>query len=197
MVTQLRDSSPRDATAGTLLVTVALPWSGRPTGLVLTLQGKDVVATTEAAKQSAAHRKRSAAPRRVIERTHVTDTVLVRYIVNDVEAALTFYTAQLGFDVVMHPARTFAMVSRGALRLALSAPSGQGGGGQAMPDGRLPEPGGWNRISLPVVDIDSETARLRSAGVHFRNDIVTGIGGKQILLEDPSGNPIELFESTR
>jgi catechol 2,3-dioxygenase-like lactoylglutathione lyase family enzyme len=127
----------------------------------------------------------------------VADTVLVRYIVLDVDAALTFYTAQLGFDVLMHPAPTFAMLARGALRLALSAPSGQGGGGQAMPDGRRPEPGGWNRISLPVDDIDAEVDRLRAAGVHFRNDVVTGVGGKQILLEDPSGNPIELFQSTR
>jgi catechol 2,3-dioxygenase-like lactoylglutathione lyase family enzyme len=127
----------------------------------------------------------------------VADTVLVRYIVLDVDTALTFYTAQLGFEVVMHPAPTFAMLSRGALRLALSAPSGQGGGGQAMPDGRRPEPGGWNRISLPVDDIDGEIDRLRAAGVHFRNDVVTGVGGKQVLLEDPFGNPIELFQSTR
>jgi catechol 2,3-dioxygenase-like lactoylglutathione lyase family enzyme len=127
----------------------------------------------------------------------VTDTVLVRYIVHDVDAALEFYTGRLGFAEVMHPAPTFAMLSRGALRLALSAPSGQGGGGQSMPDGRVPEPGGWNRISLDVKDIEAEVARLRGAGVHFRNDIVTGTGGKQILLEDPSGNPVELFQSTR
>jgi catechol 2,3-dioxygenase-like lactoylglutathione lyase family enzyme len=126
----------------------------------------------------------------------VTDTVLVRYIVHDVDAALAFYTDRLGFAEVMHPAPTFAMLSRGALRLALSAPSRQGGGGQAMPDGRVPEPGGWNRISLDVTDIEAEVARLREAGVHFRNDIVTGVGGRQILLEDPSGNPIELFQST-
>jgi catechol 2,3-dioxygenase-like lactoylglutathione lyase family enzyme len=127
----------------------------------------------------------------------VTDTVLVRYIVHDVDAALEFYTGRLGFAEVMHPAPTFAMLSRGALRLALSAPSGQGGGGQSMPDGRVPEPGGWNRISLDVKDIEAEVARLREAGVHFRNDIVTGVGGKQILLEDPSGNPVELFQPTR
>jgi catechol 2,3-dioxygenase-like lactoylglutathione lyase family enzyme len=89
------------------------------------------------------------------------------------------------------------MLARGALRLALSAPSGEGGGGQAMPDGRRPGPGGWNRISLPVDDIDGEIDRLRAAGVHFRNDVVTGVGGKQVLLEDPFGNPIELFQSTR
>jgi catechol 2,3-dioxygenase-like lactoylglutathione lyase family enzyme len=127
----------------------------------------------------------------------VTDTVVVRYIVDDVDTALAFYTAQLGFEVQMHPAPTFAMLSRGALRLALSAPSGQGGGGQDMPDGRRPEPGGWNRISLPVDDIETEVDRLRAAGTHFRNDIVTGVGGKQILLDDPSGNPVELFQSTR
>jgi catechol 2,3-dioxygenase-like lactoylglutathione lyase family enzyme len=127
----------------------------------------------------------------------VTDTVLVRYIVHDVDAALAFYTGRLGFTEVMRPAPTFAMLSRGALRLALSAPSRQGGGGQSMPDGRVPEPGGWNRISLAVTDIEAEVTRLREAGVHFRNDIVTGVGGKQILLEDPSGNPVELFQSTR
>ncbi|HEY7594125.1 MAG TPA: VOC family protein [Actinophytocola sp.] len=127
----------------------------------------------------------------------MTDTVLVRYIVHDVDAALEFYTGNLGFSEVMHPAPTFAMLARGALRLALSAPSQQGGGGQSMPDGRVPEPGGWNRISLDVSDIESEVDRLRAAGVPFRNEIVTGVGGKQILLEDPSGNPVELFQSTR
>jgi catechol 2,3-dioxygenase-like lactoylglutathione lyase family enzyme len=126
-----------------------------------------------------------------------TDTVMVRYIVHDVETALAFYTTHLGFEVLMHPAPGFAMLARGALRLALSAPGGAGGGGQAMPDGRLPEPGGWNRISLPVTDLDTEVDHLRTAGLLFRNDIVVGVGGKQILLEDPSGNPIELFQSTR
>ena len=125
------------------------------------------------------------------------DSVLVRYIVDDVDAALAFYTAQLGFSVLMHPAPTFAMLERGALRMALSAPSSQGGGGQAMPDGTVPRPGGWNRISLPVEDIGTEVERLRGAGVPFRNDIVTGVGGKQVLIEDPSGNPIELFQDTR
>ena len=126
-----------------------------------------------------------------------SDTVLVRYIVDDVDAALDFYTSHLGFDVVTHPAPSFALLARGALRLALSAPAGPGGGGQAMPDGRRPEPGGWNRISLPVQDLESEVDRLRHAGTRFRNDIVTGIGGKQILLDDPAGNPIELFQSMR
>ena len=126
-----------------------------------------------------------------------TDTVLVRYIVDEVDPALTFYTSHLGFDTVMHPAPGFAMLARGPLRLALSAPGGPGGGGQAMPDGRVPEPGGWNRISLPVDDLDAEVERLRAGGVRFRNAIVDGVGGRQILVEDPSGNPIELFEPKR
>ena len=123
-------------------------------------------------------------------------TVSVRYIVNDIDAAIAFYTRHLGFDEVMHPAPTFAMLSRGDLRLALSAPSGAGGGGQSMPDGRKPEPGGWNRFSLEVSDLAATVDALRRADVHFRNDIVTGVGGKQILLDDPSGNPVELFEPT-
>jgi catechol 2,3-dioxygenase-like lactoylglutathione lyase family enzyme len=125
-----------------------------------------------------------------------TDTVLVRYIVTDVDSALDFYTTQLGFAERMHPAPGFAMLARGALRLALSAPGGPGGGGQATNDGRQPQPGGWNRISLPVDDLDAEVERLRSAGARFRNDIVIGVGGKQILLDDPDGNPIELFQAT-
>ena len=121
-------------------------------------------------------------------------TVSVRYIVDDVDAAIAFYTQQLGFHEDMHPAPTFAMLSRDDLRLVLSAPSGAGGGGQAMPDGTLPKPGGWNRISLEVTDLEATVAALRGAGARFRNDIVTGVGGKQILVEDPSGNPVELFE---
>jgi catechol 2,3-dioxygenase-like lactoylglutathione lyase family enzyme len=124
-------------------------------------------------------------------------SVSVRYIVDDVDAALAFYAEQLGFDEVMHPAPTFAMLTRGDLRLALSAPSGAGGGGQAMPDGTRPEPGGWNRVMLEVADLDSTVAQLRESGARFRNDIVTGFGGRQILLEDPAGNLIELFEPTR
>jgi catechol 2,3-dioxygenase-like lactoylglutathione lyase family enzyme len=124
-------------------------------------------------------------------------TVSVRYIVNDVDASIAFYTQLLGFSEVMHPAPTFAMLSRGDLRLVLSAPSGAGGGGQAMPDGTRPEPGGWNRFSLEVSDLAAIVEDLRRAGAHFRNEIVTGVGGKQILLDDPSGNPIELFEPTR
>ena len=121
-------------------------------------------------------------------------SVSVRYIVDDVDAAIEFYCRRLGFEEVMHPAPTFAMLSRGELRLALSAPSGAGGGGRAMPDGRVPEPGGWNRFMLEVSDLDRIVAGLREAGAGFRNDIVTGVGGRQVLLEDPAGNPVELFE---
>jgi catechol 2,3-dioxygenase-like lactoylglutathione lyase family enzyme len=121
-------------------------------------------------------------------------TVSVRYIVNDVDEAIAFYCHQLDFVEVMHPAPAFAMLSRGDLRLTLSAPGGGGGGGQAMPDGTVPAPGGWNRFALEVDDLVKTVERLRDSGARFRNDIVTGVGGKQILLEDPSGNPVELFE---
>ncbi len=121
-------------------------------------------------------------------------TVSVRYIVSDVEAAIAFYTQLLGFSVVLHPGPGFASLARGNLRLMLNTPSGTGGAAQPMPDGRKPEPGGWNRIQLQVSDLASEVEALRKAGAHFRNDIVIGIGGKQILLDDPAGNPIELFE---
>src|SRR5262245_36827094 len=123
--------------------------------------------------------------------------VSVRYIVDDVPAAIDFYTRHLGFSVDMHPAPGFAAISRGDLRLLLSQPAGQGGAAQPMPDGRKPEPGGWNRIMITVADLDAEVGRLRAAGAVFRNDIVTGFGGKQILLDDPSGNPIELSEPRR
>lgn len=123
-------------------------------------------------------------------------TVSVRYIVDDVDTSIEFYCEHLGFSEVMHPAPTFAMLSRGDLRLALSAPSGQGGGGQAMPDGRVPRPGGWNRFTVEVSDLDTSVATLRAAGVTFRNDVVDGVGGRQVLVEDPSGNPVELFEPT-
>src|SRR5215211_7642744 len=123
-------------------------------------------------------------------------TVSVRYIVDDVDAAIAFYCQQLGFREEMHPAPAFAMLSRGDLRLVLSAPGGGPGGGQAMPDGRLPEPGGWNRFQLEVSDLEATVQRLRSQGVRFRNEIVTGVGGKQVLVEDPSANPVELFEPT-
>jgi catechol 2,3-dioxygenase-like lactoylglutathione lyase family enzyme len=120
--------------------------------------------------------------------------VSVRYIVNDVEAAIPFYTENLGFRVDMHPGPGFAALSRGDLRLLLSRVGGSGGAAQAMPDGRRPAPGGWNRIQVEVDDLVGVVDRLRKADARFRNEIVTGNGGKQILLEDPSGNPIELFE---
>ena len=121
-------------------------------------------------------------------------SVSVRYIVNDVDEALAFYSQHLGFREDMHPASTFAMMSRGDLRLVLSAPGGGPGGGQAMADGTLPSPGGWNRFAIEVTDLDGTVGQLRRAGARFRNDIVSGVGGRQILLEDPSGNPVELFE---
>ena len=121
-------------------------------------------------------------------------TVSVRYIVDDVDAAIAFYTQLLGFSVVLHPAPGFASLARGDLRLMLNTPTGGGGAAQPMPDGRKPEPGGWNRIQLQVADLAGEVEKLRSAGARFRNDIVIGNGGKQILLDDPAGNPIELFE---
>jgi catechol 2,3-dioxygenase-like lactoylglutathione lyase family enzyme len=124
-------------------------------------------------------------------------TVSVRYIVNDVDAAIEFYCGRLGFHEDMHPAPTFAMLSRGDLRLVLSAPGGGPGGGQAMPDGTMPAPGGWNRFQLEVPDLAAVVERLREHGARFRNQIVVGVGGKQILVEDPSGNPVELFEPTR
>jgi catechol 2,3-dioxygenase-like lactoylglutathione lyase family enzyme len=122
--------------------------------------------------------------------------VSVRYIVDDVDAAIDFYSRELGFHEDMHPAPSFAMLSHGDLRLVLSAPGGGPGGGQAMPDGTLPQPGGWNRFQLEVGDIEGTVARLREHGARFRSDIITGVGGKQILVEDPAGNPIELFEPT-
>jgi catechol 2,3-dioxygenase-like lactoylglutathione lyase family enzyme len=121
-------------------------------------------------------------------------TVSVRYIVDDVDAAIAFYRDNLGFTEVMHPAPAFAMMSRGDLRLLLTAPGGGPGGGQAMPDGSVPAPGGWNRFAIEVADLSATVDGLREAGVRFRNEIVTGIGGRQILAEDPSGNPVELFE---
>ena len=124
-------------------------------------------------------------------------SVSVRYIVDDVDEAIAFYTGALGFSQVMHPAPSFAMLVRGELRLVLSAPGGGPGGGQAMADGTLPAPGGWNRFVLEVDDLVAIVARLRTEGVRFRNDVVTGIGGNQVIAEDPSGNPIELFEPTR
>ena len=122
-------------------------------------------------------------------------TVNVRYIVQDVDAAIAFYGDLLGFDVEMHPAPGFAMLSRGDLRLLLNTPRGGGGAGVPMPDGREPEPGGWNRIQIEVDNIERDVEGLRSSGARFRNEIVSGVAGKQILLDDPSGNPIELFQA--
>jgi catechol 2,3-dioxygenase-like lactoylglutathione lyase family enzyme len=124
-------------------------------------------------------------------------TVSVRYIVNDVDEAIAFYRDNLGFAEVMHPAPAFAMLSRDDLRLLLSSPGRQPGGGQAMPDGGVPQPGGWNRFAIEVPDLADTVSGLRDKGVRFRNQIVTGVGGKQILAEDPSGNPVELFEPIR
>lgn len=123
-------------------------------------------------------------------------TVSVRYIVDDVDAAIAFYCQHLGFTEQMHPAPAFAMLTRGDLRLVLSAPGGGPGGGQAMPDGALPTPGGWNRFSIEVTDLADMADRLRAGGVRFRSGLITGVGGRQLLIEDPSGNPVELFEPT-
>ena len=119
--------------------------------------------------------------------------VNVRYIVSDVDAAIPFYTETLGFKLEMHPAPGFASLSRGDLQLLLNRPSA-GGAGQAMLDGQLPTPGGWNRIQIEVEDLEATVEKLKNMGGRFRNEIVTGNGGKQILIEDPSGNPIELFQ---
>jgi catechol 2,3-dioxygenase-like lactoylglutathione lyase family enzyme len=120
-------------------------------------------------------------------------TMTVRYIVSDVDKAIAFYTTNLGFDVLMHPAPAFAMLSRGDLRLLLSAAGSHGGGGQVLAGDRRPEPGGWNRFQLEVADLEQEMHRLRGAGVAFRSGVIHGIGGDQVLIEDPSGNLIELF----
>jgi catechol 2,3-dioxygenase-like lactoylglutathione lyase family enzyme len=123
-------------------------------------------------------------------------SVSVRYFVDDVDAAIDFYPSRLGFRLVMHPAPPFAMLEREQLRLLLSQPGGGPGGGAAMPDGTLPAPGGWNHFAIEVDDLDAVAARLRENGTHFRNEIVNGVGGRQVLVEDPSGNPVELFQPT-
>ena len=122
------------------------------------------------------------------------NTLMVRYIVNDVDAAVAFYTTHLGFHLEAQSGPFFAIVSRDNLQLVLSPPKGPGGGSQPMPDGRRPEPGGWNRIIVQTGSLEADADALKKAGVRFRNDIVGGPGGRQILLEDPSGNPVELFE---
>jgi catechol 2,3-dioxygenase-like lactoylglutathione lyase family enzyme len=120
--------------------------------------------------------------------------IQVRYIVNNVDEAIAFYTTHLGFTLDMHPAPQFAMLSRNDMRLVLSAPNSSAGGGQSMPDGTQQAPGGWNRFAIEVADLSAFVETLQKAGVHFRNNIVTGVGGKQIIVDDPSGNPVELFE---
>src|SRR5438309_7822642 len=129
------------------------------------------------------------------ERSERATMVNVRYMVNDVDAAVVFYTTHFGFTLISSAAPAFADVKRGNLRLLLSG--SKSSAGRPMPDGRRPEPGGWNRFELVVEDLAAEVERLRAAGLTFRNDIVTGPGGSQILVEDPSGNPIELFQPAR
>jgi catechol 2,3-dioxygenase-like lactoylglutathione lyase family enzyme len=121
-------------------------------------------------------------------------TANVRYMVNDVETAVAFYSKHLSFELKFQPGSGFAVIERGDLRLLLNTPTGPGGAAQPMPDGRRPEPGGWNRIQLEVDDLSTTVDELRTAGVTFRNEIQDGKGGKQILLDDPSGNPVELFQ---
>ncbi|HET7150996.1 MAG TPA: VOC family protein [Candidatus Acidoferrum sp.] len=125
------------------------------------------------------------------------NVVRVRYMVNELDPAVEFYTKYLGFQVQQEARPHFAMLSRGNLQLVLSTPFGPGGAAKPMPDERKPEPGGWNRIIINVDDLQAEVDRLRKAHLHFRNDIVTGPGGSEILLDDPSGNPIELFQPAR
>jgi predicted enzyme related to lactoylglutathione lyase len=123
--------------------------------------------------------------------------VRVRYMVNAIEPAVSFYTKHLRFDAKVGANPNFALLTRGNLELVLSTPFGPGGAAKPMADGRKAEPGGWNRIILNVDDLQREVDRLRRAGLHFRSDILTGPGGSEILLDDPSGNPIELFQPTR
>ena len=127
-------------------------------------------------------------------------TVSVRYIIDDVDAAIAFYRDHLGFREQMHPDPAFAMLTRGDLRLVLVAPvpaGHPGGGSRPMPDGTPQRPGGWNRFMIEVPDVAAAVEKLRAAGVRFRNEIVAGVGGKQVMIEDPSGNPVELFEPIR
>jgi catechol 2,3-dioxygenase-like lactoylglutathione lyase family enzyme len=120
--------------------------------------------------------------------------VSIRYIVDNVDEAIAFYRDLFGFQVDMHPGPGFAALSRGDLRLLFNTPNGPGGASQPMPDGRRPEPGGWNRILLEVDDLDRWVTDLNEAGATLRSDVIEGIGGRQVLVDDPSGNPLELFE---
>jgi glyoxylase I family protein len=119
---------------------------------------------------------------------------MLRYIVNDVDQAIAFYSRQLGFQVMAQSGPHFAILERHGLQLVLSPPKGPGGGSQPMPDGRRPEPGGWNRMVLKTAALDEDARALRAAGVRFRSDVLSGPGGRQIVVEDPSGNPVEIFE---
>src|SRR5579859_557983 len=125
------------------------------------------------------------------------NTVRVRYMVNNIDSAVSFYTKYLGFQAKPGATANFAMLSRGNLQLVLSTPFGPGGAAKPMPDGRKAEPGGWNRIIINVDDLPEEVSKLKNAHLHFRNNIVSGPGGSEILLDDPSGNPIELFQAAR
>ena len=124
------------------------------------------------------------------------ESVRIRYIVNDVPAAVTFYTDKLGFKLDVQTGPYFAALSRGGIQLLLSPPTGPGGASQPMPNGERPAPGGWNRIVIDTPDLQGDVDRLRKAGVHFRNETIVGLGGNQILLDDPSGNVVELFQPT-
>lgn len=126
-----------------------------------------------------------------------SNPVNIRYIVNNMDSSVAFYTDFLGFDIIVQPGPGFAMLSNGNLRLLLNMPGGGGGAGQAMPDGDIPSPGGWNRIQIVVDDLEQKIKDLKARGAKFRNELVIGNGGKQILLQDPSGNLIELFEPNR
>ncbi|HEX3199201.1 MAG TPA: VOC family protein [Propionibacteriaceae bacterium] len=121
-------------------------------------------------------------------------TVSARYIVDDVDSAIEFYTSRLGFEVEMHPGPGFAALTRDGFRLYVNATGGPGGASQAMPDGRVPEPGGWNRIQIEVTDLAGLAEKLQKAGVTMRSDIIEGRGGNQVIVDDPAGNPVELFE---
>jgi catechol 2,3-dioxygenase-like lactoylglutathione lyase family enzyme len=122
------------------------------------------------------------------------NSVMVRYIVNDVEAAIAFYTRHFDFHAAAQSGPYFAILEKANLQLVLSPPKGPGGGSQPMPDGRRPEPGGWNRLIVKSANLDSDVRALKKAGVQFRNEVVSGPGGRQILVEDPSGNLVEIFE---